>query len=340
MGKNISWIGALMLILLVISSVNSSEDILRVELTLHRNGLIEVDDEPTTIRGELTNKSIESGPFKVILESRYGQVLFAGSFSTEFLGGDPLQPLPKVKKYLKIPYNPNASYMNFYFQGDRVLQYPLSVLCNNNGTCDHPENQISCPSDCLAQNPDGICLSEANGICDPDCSVSADRDCLTRFCGNGWCERWENNIICLADCPLNKSDKFCVHIRDEVCDPDCALREDPDCFEERCPGGVCGVAEKIQKQKKKEEAIKGLNLNRFLIYVFIGCILFFVFVTYLDRRKSRAEVVEDDSAYATKSWVRMQLEEGKNPDQIKTLLNEQNQNQKIVDEVLNEKEEE
>jgi hypothetical protein len=122
----------------------------------------------------------------------------------------------------------------------------LEVECNKNRLCetDQDENALTCPQDCPADKPDGLCNPRKDSVCDPDCK-SGDPDCgaktteaprrettttLADPCGNNACDTpEENHAACPVDCPSGQKDGYCDKIDDGLCDPDCASGEDPDC---------------------------------------------------------------------------------------------------------------
>lgn len=140
------------------------------------------------------------------------------------------------------------------------------VKCNENGACELNlgENSITCPEDCPPGSRDGLCNSIEEGICDPDCPLGVDPDCIPAICGDGRCERLksedyencpedcprpvrcgdgiceknENYGNCKRDCPSGSRDGYCDALSDGVCDPDCRMELDPDC-PVVCGNGVC-----------------------------------------------------------------------------------------------------
>ncbi|MFH1234935.1 MAG: hypothetical protein V1493_04975 [Candidatus Diapherotrites archaeon] len=53
------------------------------------------------------------------------------------------------------------------------------------------------------------------------------------LCNNdGKCDSAENFLSCEQDCPLDKTDNYCLPLADKICDPDCAQGIDKDCTEE------------------------------------------------------------------------------------------------------------
>ncbi|MCK4491148.1 MAG: hypothetical protein KAU03_00890, partial [Candidatus Altiarchaeales archaeon] len=106
------------------------------------------------------------------------------------------------------------------------------LVCNNNTICEselnREENYINCPMDCPSGGQDNYCDGVGEGICDPDCGRMQDPDCI---CNNNiTCEVGiENHLNCPMDCPSGGQDDYCDGLEDGICDPDCAVDEDPDC---------------------------------------------------------------------------------------------------------------
>lgn len=132
------------------------------------------------------------------------------------------------------------------------------------GRCVLGENYKTCPQDCPSGSADFYCDGILDGICDPDCTLKKDPDCL---CGDGVCEDYEipgtccldcgcpsgmkcvenkcieekcgdnlcepnydeNYKTCSQDCPSGSKDGYCDKVKDGICDPDCKPEEDFDC---------------------------------------------------------------------------------------------------------------
>jgi hypothetical protein len=89
-------------------------------------------------------------------------------------------PEKKVRSMLvvaRLPYTDVGS-LNILFNNSLVTSYDLSGLCNANGVCDGFENYLSCALDCPLASPDNVCVSTEDAVCDPDCAVGVDIDCV------------------------------------------------------------------------------------------------------------------------------------------------------------------
>lgn len=102
--------------------------------------------------------------------------------------------------------------------------FVIKVICNKNKVCeiDKSENYLSCPEDCPSGSADNYCDMVKDGICDPDCEISADVDCICNK--NGICEkeRGETVELCPLDCHCGNG--ICEKILEENyenCPQDC-----------------------------------------------------------------------------------------------------------------------
>ena len=110
-----------------------------------------------------------------------------------------------------------------------------TVKAAPNGVCEPTkgENYITSPEDCPSGSSDGLCDQVKDGRCDPDCTSTADVDCL---CGNGKCDvqYGESAGTCKQDCPSGGADNYCdtanESVSDGTCDPDCSESVDADCI--------------------------------------------------------------------------------------------------------------
>ena len=82
---------------------------------------------------------------------------------------------------LLIPYFPGGKQLIIYNEeNEKVLEIPVlqfADTCGNN-VCDPQESYESCPADCVSGGTDDYCDSIADNICDPDCLLQQDTDCL------------------------------------------------------------------------------------------------------------------------------------------------------------------
>ncbi len=76
---------------------------------------------------------------------------------------------------------------------------PCKIEKCGNGRCEENENYENCPKDCPSGSEDEYCDKVEEGICDPDCSRSEDKDCLCNK--NEICEpKYEDYLNCPEDC--------------------------------------------------------------------------------------------------------------------------------------------
>ena len=90
------------------------------------------------------------------------------------------------------------------FNGNEILSNDLTIIvsCNGNNKCEPElsENYQNCQIDCPSGSKDNLCDLIKDGRCDPDCTREADIDCK---CGDGVCEKFENNDTCSIDCKIS-----------------------------------------------------------------------------------------------------------------------------------------
>lgn len=83
---------------------------------------------------------------------------------------------------LEIPYFPTGRNINIYDNGGRmVLLADISEfarLCGD-GVCHANESFGTCPQDCKSGIRDGYCDKVGDGVCDSDCPMGEDVDCVT-----------------------------------------------------------------------------------------------------------------------------------------------------------------
>lgn len=161
----------------------------------------------------------ESGPIFVPPPFfRWNFSLEAYSNKTVFYKGRPSAPGDIMLSPTKV-----------YWGGKSLYTEPLTikVLCNQNKICelDKNENYLTCPQDCPSGSADNYCDMLKDGICDPDCEISADVDCVCNK--NGICEkeRGETPQLCALDCHCGNG--ICEEILEENyenCPQDCKFK--------------------------------------------------------------------------------------------------------------------
>ncbi|MFH0955246.1 MAG: hypothetical protein V1777_04025 [Candidatus Micrarchaeota archaeon] len=152
--------------------------------------------------------------------------------------------------YTLLPFSENAAFLVALHDSKEIGRFAIkNKACDNDSNCDATETALSCPNDCDPAKPDGYCNKATDGICDPDCSPSADWDCRElkfQNCGNNRCEADENIETCRSDC-TGQADGICDKVRDLRCDPDCSSEQDADCQPVCNQNGICEPNENVQK---------------------------------------------------------------------------------------------
>jgi len=81
-------------------------------------------------------------------------------------------------KEINVPYYENAALIEIAFDDGKETRFFIANrLCNNNGVCDAEESTVSC-GDCKPDKPDNVCIAFDDNICDPDCALGVDIDCI------------------------------------------------------------------------------------------------------------------------------------------------------------------
>ncbi|MCX8190058.1 MAG: hypothetical protein N3F05_02400 [Candidatus Diapherotrites archaeon] len=81
-------------------------------------------------------------------------------------------------KQIFLPYFEQASKIKIVFDSNKEFVFDIKErLCNKNSICEKEESAISC-SDCKPNEKDDFCVFYSDGICDPDCLIGVDSDCL------------------------------------------------------------------------------------------------------------------------------------------------------------------
>lgn len=155
----------------------------------------------------------EDGGYKAKIVSFRGELLHETSFnvnvnrfyglpvSKETVQGGSSSTSTNSSVNLLLPYYPHAKTLQIMNNEELLLEADLSMFstCNQNNLCDGSESIETCASDCT--------------------------------CGNNVCEPQEHYMSCSSDCRSGQPDGICDQVADNLCDPDCAAKEDFDCKE-------------------------------------------------------------------------------------------------------------
>jgi hypothetical protein len=98
--------------------------------------------------------------------------------TNEVVGSQGIEYPEEGMKQINVPYYENATSIKIAF--DTNESFIMSIadrLCNNNGICDAEESSISC-DDCEPDMPDNVCIAFDDNVCDPDCALGVDIDCV------------------------------------------------------------------------------------------------------------------------------------------------------------------
>lgn len=127
--------------------------------------------------GTESSHAPEEGSYKLEVKDAAGNVIWEREYGLKFIAlTDP--PVDRDYEIIteKIPYESRMYEIAFLKNGNVLMQRYLD-FCDGNLICDNKENAVSCASDCTAADKDKVCISQADGICDPDCLEEKDSDC-------------------------------------------------------------------------------------------------------------------------------------------------------------------
>ena len=86
-----------------------------------------------------------------------------------------------------IPYNKNAARIEMYnIKNSKIMDIDISSFSDTcgNKVCEAHESYESCTKDCKSGGKDDFCDGIKDSICDPDCSLNTDIDCLGKEANN------------------------------------------------------------------------------------------------------------------------------------------------------------
>jgi hypothetical protein len=190
---------AVLLLILVTSVYAAEQKVYRVTLE-YDDGEVSFDNVILTL-GAFNEPFTSSGDYRIDLVSFDNEALYSEKFDFNlevaaiappewfdeegnqiYIPGEDEQPqdLTKTTKEILIPYFSNGKQINVYHQTELILEESVvhfSDLCGD-GICQDSESYESCQVDCVSGGADDYCDEVDEGICDPDCSVSEDVDCV------------------------------------------------------------------------------------------------------------------------------------------------------------------
>jgi len=123
----------------------------------------------------------ETGPYQLSIMDSNGDVLDNHSFDVDFwVYSDPPAPLNYSSHRYRLKYYSTAAEIVIEHNGKEIFQRNLSAEgnCTENNICGNSENAFNCFRDCGPSSHDEYCTGLADRVCDPDCNMSEDIDCI------------------------------------------------------------------------------------------------------------------------------------------------------------------
>lgn len=188
--------------------VSFSQYVLSITLEIYKNDSIKIEEikvrpgNPTAIEipGNYKLQILDKNK-RIINETKFRAIFYILS--------DPPTPTNSAYFHVRFLYDKNVEYKYLkIYKDEREIFSTEFSLCNLNGICEEYESYLSCPTDCPLNKKDGVCIKEKDGVCDPDCLLGIDLDCIEE--------------------KQKEKQKICLNIKDGICEEDC--EEDPDCI--------------------------------------------------------------------------------------------------------------
>ena len=163
------------LFLILLSATVAAEPIVEFDFLINQSGDVYVYNM-RTLFGQPDESEVTNTEFKITLNGEGGAVMTQTNVPASFVILDPFQPVAQVPASVQLPYTQAYKKLRIYRNDEWLYEHDVSVLCNNDGRCQHTENFAGCQQDCPSGSTDGLCDRQADNRCDADC-VAGDKDC-------------------------------------------------------------------------------------------------------------------------------------------------------------------
>lgn len=140
------------------------------------------------------------------------------------------------------------------------------------GVCVLGENYNNCPQDCPSGSSDFYCDGILDGICDPDCTLEEDIDCL---CGDGVCEVNETQEGCCFDCGCPPGMK-CVENK---------------CIEDRCGNNLCEPNYGENYKTCPQDCPTGIEINFIIVLSVVLVVVLIIIILLYKKKKGRVKYI-------------------------------------------------
>jgi len=179
----------------------SIENVISITLDVWKNDTV-IEKDISIVEGRVTEITVPGTDYAIKLLDKDDKLSVEKSFGIRFiLFGEPPRILDDEIINIKLPYIESVNKVTLEHNNKIIFTKVISV-CDNDNSCEDPENYLICTNDCPSGSRDNYCDKVLDGICDPDCAKEVDIDCT---CGNNICDLKENTENCPKDCkPKNE----------------------------------------------------------------------------------------------------------------------------------------
>lgn len=163
------------LFLIIFASFTFAEKI-EFDLNIGQNNEINIEGAKV-LRGEYSDIEGE-GNYTIILYNNKEKV-FEEKFFVTFMSTADLI-IDEYDYVIKSVIVPKIEFEEIVIKKENEIfrKNIKGLFCNKDKVCNNYENAISCPNDCKMNQIDGVCVKDKDGVCDPDCVIGVDYDCL------------------------------------------------------------------------------------------------------------------------------------------------------------------